>query len=77
MQIKRGSLIIARVGLDVRKYVINRGGDDMRLRLYYFYGHFGKPATDCKFLETFGDLGFPSSNSRILWERMDILDYIH
>lgn len=45
----RGSLIIARVGLDVRKYVINRGGDDMRLRLYYFYGHFGKPATDYNF----------------------------
>lgn len=49
MQIKRVSLIIARVGLDVRKYVINRGGDDMRLRLYYFYGHFGKPATDYNF----------------------------
>ena len=28
------------VGLDVRKYVIIRGGDDTRLA-YYFYGHFG------------------------------------
>lgn len=27
-------------GLDVRKYVIIRGGDDMS-QAYYFYGHFG------------------------------------
>lgn len=61
----------------MRKYVINRGGDDMRLRFYYFYGYFGKLVIDYKFLEIFGDFGFYSSNLRILWERMDILDYIY
>lgn len=40
------------VGLEVRKYVIIRGGDDMALTrnpVLYFYGHFCSPATVPKF----------------------------
>lgn len=51
----RGILVLRAsrsVGLEVRKYVIIRGGDDMALTrnpVLYFYGHFCSPATVPKF----------------------------